>query len=250
MKNVELERRLEQGLVQSIFKPCAQKAMQFIESAQRILDVGCGSGIGARVAVDRFPAITHAHGFDFSENAIEVAKEVARGPQLAFWTDNAETFTVESPYDAVICQHTIQHVDDKRSAMRCMRDALRVGGVLVLVAWPELDQCPAYDFLYSAAGERDEKAKTLSTPLRELTTYAREVELEVERASLEFADTSSVVPEQFLTDYFESSAGWAAKPRPTIDRHQLYALAERLGWSQINPVFKIGFHVAVARRSA
>src|SRR5262245_19153404 len=56
-------------------------------------------------------------------------------------------------------------------------------------------------------------------------------------------------PRAVLTDYFESSAGWAGKTRPTLERPSLYALAKRFGWSPDNPRFKIGMHVVVARRS-
>lgn len=255
MKSVDLERKIEHGLGQTIFAPCARALMDHLADLRplaRILDVGCGSGIAVRVAKERFASITAAHGLDFSANAIAVANEVATGREFRFWEDNAETFTVDQPYDAVLCQHTIQHVDAPADAMGRMRDALRPGGLLVLAAWPELDDCPAYDFLYSAVGkeERKEKAKDIATPIENLEKLASKAGFEIVPGDEQPRRISSepVVPERFVHQYLESSQGWEGKRWPDLERAELHALAERLGWSTGSPTLAIGMNVVVARR--
>src|SRR5262245_46879283 len=108
MKSVALEQRLESGLVQSIFRPCARELVQFFgnrrspTAPRRLLDIGCGSGIAARMAAARYQ-LDAAHGFDASPNAIDVARAVAPSPPFHWWVDDATTFAVHQPYDAIVC---------------------------------------------------------------------------------------------------------------------------------------------------
>lgn len=252
MKSVDLERKLECGLVQAIFMPCAKALMGYLETLSplaRILDVGCGSGIAVRVAKERFASITTAHGLDFSANAIAIAKEVAKGGEFCFRVGNAETFTVKEPYDAILCQHTIQHVDEQGKAMRQMHVAMRRGGLLLLTAWPKLGDCPAYDFLYSAAGERAKKAVEFETTveyLKELV-WAAGLEVVVDTPKQE-VDSQPLDPEHFLHQYLESSQGWEGKLWPKPSREEIYNLAKGRGWSTKLRTLTIGMNVVVARR--
>lgn len=251
MSATDVARRLERGLVQSVFAPCARALvchLQHIRPLTRVLDVGCGSGIALRVAKQHFVTIKVAHGLDCSPHAIAVANEVAGDLGISFSVGRAEELEATSEYDAILCQHTIQHVQDAPLAVRRMHEALRDGGVLVLAAWPALDKCPAYDFLYTASGERDRKVAKMSTDLSTMIDYVRNAGFFVELSMLEKTETEPVTPKHILDQYLEGSLGWDGKVRPVTDEASLTALAERLGWAEPARRFGIGMHVVVARR--
>jgi trans-aconitate methyltransferase len=97
------------------------------QPAERILDVGCGTGtLTAEIAATG----AEVCGFDASPQMIAAARKHA--PQLRFDVMDATTFAYESPFDAVFSNATLHWVRPPEAAVRCMHNALRPGGRLVV----------------------------------------------------------------------------------------------------------------------
>jgi SAM-dependent methyltransferase len=95
----------------------------------RVVDVGCGRGDLGAYLIDRGWAVT---GIEPSANACEAAR--ARGLDARQGT--LETVELEPhAYDAAIFGHSLEHVSDPVAALQRARQALRLGG-LVLVSVP------------------------------------------------------------------------------------------------------------------
>jgi ubiquinone/menaquinone biosynthesis C-methylase UbiE len=219
---------LDCGLVQTIFRPCAEQLVSFLNEnleegtkITRVLDVGCGSGIVSRVIADynsklKFkPTIKFIHGLDCKEAAIEVANiKTIHDERFKFWQDNATNFkTGEDKYDVIIVQHLIQHLkeNDQMSSLNCMRNALKTGGYLVLGVWPKLtSDCEAYNFLYKAA---DQKIDCIGMEVDDLVMVVKKAGFDIVRefSGIRFRTKPIESRLEFLRQYFEGSLRWLGK---------------------------------------
>jgi SAM-dependent methyltransferase len=249
MTSLEKERGLERGLVQIIFRPCAVVLATFVDGLnplRRILDVGCGSGIVARTIAVRYPRLTKIDGLDIEEAAIHVAKEQTIGDErFSFNTGDATNFHADLPYDAVIAQHLLHQLGtDALQAVRCMRDALRPGGRVVIGQWPSLEQCPAYTFIYRTADEYAENSKPDMTQaqIEELVRAVGGMKVIEAVLKTDFS-TPPVTPRDLLRQYFDGSERWQRAAESAKVR-----VLERLSDTS-EEVFGLGMFVVVAERS-
>lgn len=130
-------------------------ASKMIGAPARVLDVGCGDGLGTwQLAVD----CGRATGVDRDETAIAGAK--------ANWTDDRITFDAlrelapgQAEYDGVIAYGARDWTGSKSPAdlMRVLASHLKPHGVIVLGIEPHARACdhhkPAIDHWYSAIGD-------------------------------------------------------------------------------------------------
>lgn len=86
----------------------------------RILDLGCGTGWMTEI-LSQFGTV----------EGVDLAPEPAKQfhPSLAFHSVNS---IPAGPFDAVVSQEVIEHVDDQASYIETAHDALRCGGHLIL----------------------------------------------------------------------------------------------------------------------
>lgn len=75
---------------------------------QKILEVGCGTGQLAEYLKDE--GFTHYKGFDFSEKAIEIAKERVAMDFSA--KDALQKSSFEGEYNTIICLEVLEHVNE------------------------------------------------------------------------------------------------------------------------------------------
>lgn len=113
---------------------------EFIGAGGRILDVGIGCGFSFHLITGRYP---HAVGVDVDAKAVKVAKELldrdaSTGNILA--GDGCRLPFPNDTFDAIICNTTIEHVEDPQSLLRDLNRVLKPDGVLYLTApnrlWP------------------------------------------------------------------------------------------------------------------
>ena len=94
---------------------------------ERILDLGCGTGqLTAQIAEQGAEVI----GLDASAEMITDARN--NYPDLEFLVADAADFYFEQPFDVIFSNATLHWVLHYRQAIRCMYDALKPGGRVVL----------------------------------------------------------------------------------------------------------------------
>jgi ubiquinone/menaquinone biosynthesis C-methylase UbiE len=145
----------ERALVPAIF---GRYARDLIERARpigpsaRILDVGCGTGIVARLLRERLGGAVRISGVD--ANPMMVAKARALAPDLDWHDGNAMALPFSADaFDLLFCQEALQFVPDRAQAVREMRRVLAPGGRVYVSTWRSRRECPLIDALVGV-GER------------------------------------------------------------------------------------------------
>jgi 2-polyprenyl-6-hydroxyphenyl methylase/3-demethylubiquinone-9 3-methyltransferase len=93
-----------------------------------IIDVGCGTGSLISKIAQLGPH--KAWGIDYSENAIEIAKQKYNAQNLEF--SNEDFMNWSLPVDIIISCGTFEHMDDPLSIMKKMANSLKPGGKIFL----------------------------------------------------------------------------------------------------------------------
>mmetsp|Transcript_41819 Transcript_41819/g.116640 ORF Transcript_41819/g.116640 Transcript_41819/m.116640 type:complete len:360 (-) Transcript_41819:90-1169(-) len=109
-------------------------------SAARVLDLGCGEGVAARLIAKAFPqaAVT---GLDVDASAIKVARERASAEGVAnvdYCVEDGSALmgagaAWEAAFDVVFAFDVIHDLTDPAGALRSVRRALRSGGCFAMV---------------------------------------------------------------------------------------------------------------------
>ncbi len=148
----------ERYMVPTLFAPWADR---LIESAspragERVLDVGCGTGIVARKVAARIGS-EHVVGLDLNPNMLAVARSVADKDGLAItWTEGrAEELPYpDASFDLVLCQFALMFFADRSAALREMRRVVRDDGRVAIAVWEGLERHPFYETLHRVIERR------------------------------------------------------------------------------------------------
>jgi ubiquinone/menaquinone biosynthesis C-methylase UbiE len=170
----------ERILVPSIFGPWAQEVIERarpIGPSDRILDVGCGTGIVARQLRTRLGGGVPIAGVDASADMIAMARSLA--PELQWLQADAMQLPFDdSSFELVVSQQMLQFVADPLAALREIRRVLVRGGKLVAATWRPRHEQPLFEVLGQIAerhlGTPSEKRFALGddTRLHELLVEA------------------------------------------------------------------------------
>ena len=103
-----------------------------LRPGERVLDVACGTGVIARLAVERVGPSGTVTGVDVSGEMIDVAR--ASSPQSIEWhvSDAASLPLPDQAYDVVLCQMGVMFMEDRAAAVAEMRRVLAPGGRVVI----------------------------------------------------------------------------------------------------------------------
>lgn len=126
----------ERYFVPVIGKPLAKDLIQLanLRQGEKVLDVGCGTGIVAKLAVKQVGESGTATGLDINPAMLSVARSTTSPRASIEWIEaSAESMPFpDENFDVVLCQLSFQFMEDKPTALKEMQRILAPGGRLIL----------------------------------------------------------------------------------------------------------------------
>lgn len=122
-------------------------ALQFLQPKQsdKILDVGCGSGLFVSLAAKLATDVT---GFDATKELIEEAK--LRNASIKFLTGEMEELPFDdNKFDIITGFNSFQYASDVKHALSEAKRVLKDKGKLVVMIWGDKEDCEALSYLKS-----------------------------------------------------------------------------------------------------
>ena len=126
------------GPLEALTTPAAARLVKFakVRGEQRVLDVGCGTGVAAITAA-RTGA--HVHGVDITPELLERARENARiaNVEIDFREGDAEALPFDNAaFDVVLSQYGHMFAPRPEVAIAEMLRVLKPGGTIAFSTWP------------------------------------------------------------------------------------------------------------------
>ena len=139
----------ERYLVSAIFASMAERVLDLagVQPADRVLDVGCGTGIVARRAAPRVGPRGSVTGLDLNADMLKVARAVSDGsiPPIAWHPGDAARLPFEDgSFDAVTCQQALQFFPEPATALREVRRVLSDRGRTAIAVLRAIQHTPVY----------------------------------------------------------------------------------------------------------
>jgi SAM-dependent methyltransferase len=135
----------EQYFVPSLFKERTSSLLDLavITAGDRVLDVGCGTGILARDAWLRMNGEGAVTGIDRNDGMIATARRVA--PDIDWRIGQAEALPFETEsFDHVVSQFALMFFEDRAGSLAEMWRVTKPGGRLTVAVWDTLENTPGY----------------------------------------------------------------------------------------------------------
>jgi SAM-dependent methyltransferase len=121
-----------------------------VASVDRVLDVGCGTGVLARGAADRVADESHVTGLDLNEGMLAVARRLR--PQIDWRQGDATKLPIPvESYDVVMSQFSLMYFPDRSAAIREMVRVLRPDGRVAVAVWGPYERAAGYVILTEIA---------------------------------------------------------------------------------------------------
>jgi SAM-dependent methyltransferase len=117
-----------------------------IEAGNRVLDVGCGTGVLAREALRRVGPAGHVVGLDLNEGMLVVAARTE--PAIDWLQGDAAALPFEdASFDAVVSQFALMYFPERALSLSEMWRVLAPRGRIAVAVWAPLARAPGYQIL-------------------------------------------------------------------------------------------------------
>lgn len=186
----------ESYMVPTLFAPWASCLVQTarVLPGERVLDVGCGTGVVARGVAPIVGSSGKVVGLDLNPQMLAVARAAGVREGLAIEWQEGRAEKIPYPngqFDLVLCQFALMFFAERRAALGEMYRVLTDGGRLVLSVWQGLDLHLFYRALHDAierrlgiSGVQEIFALGDAVELRALLADAGFREIEIEPVSM------------------------------------------------------------------
>jgi SAM-dependent methyltransferase len=136
-----------------------------IRRGDKVLDVGCGTGVLAREALRRVGQEGQVAGLDLNEGMLAAAARSE--PKIAWRRGDAASLPFEDvSFDVVVSQFALMYFPDRVASLREMWRTLAPGGRLAVAVWAPIDHARGYQILVEIAVRQcgPEAADVLAAP--------------------------------------------------------------------------------------
>jgi SAM-dependent methyltransferase len=136
-----------------------------IRTGNKVLDVGCGTGVLAREALRRVGQEGQVVGLDLNEGMLAVAARAE--PKIEWRQGDAASLPFEdASFGVVISQFALMYFPDRVACLREMWRALAPTGRLAVAVWAPIDRARGYQILADIAVRQcgGEAADVLAAP--------------------------------------------------------------------------------------
>lgn len=144
----------EKYLVPALFAPWAVKLVQLagLKPGERVLDIACGTGIVARLAVQYVGDTGKIVGLDSNPQMLNVARQSSADLSMSIeWHEGSAT-DIEFPeahFSVVFCQEGLMYFAEPQAVQEMFR-MLIPGGRLIVSVWRDIQYSPGYVVLVEA----------------------------------------------------------------------------------------------------
>ena len=166
----------ERYLVPALFREAAEKliAHAAIQPGERVLDLGCGTGIVARVAAEHLGDGENVTGVDANQGMLDVARRVSAEthPGIEWQQGAAEDLPLaRSAFDVGLSQQAFQFLENRDAALKEIHRVLRPGGRLVFSVFRSIEHNHTYQPLIEAFRRHggDSLGTMMNSPFQEWT---------------------------------------------------------------------------------
>ena len=135
----------EQYMVPAIFGRWSATLLELVapQRGERVLDLACGTGIVARMAVPMVQPGGKVFGLDF--NGAQIATARTMEPSIDWREGDAGNLPdTDQEFDLVVCQQGFMFFPDRVQAVKEIHRVLMPGGRAGIAVWSSIDRAPGY----------------------------------------------------------------------------------------------------------